>query len=238
MSTDNLEALNRFISIVLTRPAESQAGAASGPARMVPVVTIARDHGAGGEEVGRLVAEALGVGYYDKELLDDVVRHARANKTLMHHLDERAVGDDVTIMLARLWSGSEPEQEYRHCLAKAIFKIADVGGVIMGRGAHVVLADREILRVHLIGSPGACALRLAGGDRAKALVLRSAVRVTNRERGRFVWETFHSRTTDSTSFDLTINTDRFADLRGVADLVVQAFHHRFPAWKPTAKAAA
>ena len=33
------------------------------------VITIGRQYGSGGREIGRLVADALGIKYYDKELL-------------------------------------------------------------------------------------------------------------------------------------------------------------------------
>ena len=33
------------------------------------VITIAREYGSGGKQIGRLLAKELGVGYYDRELL-------------------------------------------------------------------------------------------------------------------------------------------------------------------------
>lgn len=235
MTAEMLSPLNRFITSVLTPSAATAAGDGG---RTAPVITIARDHGAGGEVVGQAVARALGVGYYDKELLDLVVAAARTDKTLMRHLDEKATPDSLTTLLTRLWSPGEPEQEYRRCLAKAILRIADVGGVIIGRGAHMVLADRpDILRVRIIGSAGPSALRLAEGDRTRAPALRPALRTINRERTQFLWETFRVRLNDPSHFDLVINTDRFPDLDAVAQVVIEAFHQRFPT-APSARKAA
>ena len=38
----------------------------------MPVVTVGREYGAGGEKVGRLVADRLGVAFADHSLMDEV----------------------------------------------------------------------------------------------------------------------------------------------------------------------
>ena len=38
------------------------------------VITIGRQYGSGGREIGRLVADALNVKYYDKELLTEAAK--------------------------------------------------------------------------------------------------------------------------------------------------------------------
>ena len=36
---------------------------------MDPIITIGREYGSGGREIGKLVADKLGVPFYDKEIL-------------------------------------------------------------------------------------------------------------------------------------------------------------------------
>ena len=40
------------------------------------IITISREFGSGGRLIGRRLAEKLGVPYYDKELLDRMIRYA------------------------------------------------------------------------------------------------------------------------------------------------------------------
>lgn len=40
------------------------------------VITIGRQFGSGGREIGKLVAERLGIAYYDKELLCEAAKKA------------------------------------------------------------------------------------------------------------------------------------------------------------------
>ena len=50
---------------------------------------------------------------------------------------------------------------YRDTLVKLVMSIGRMGGLIVGRGAHVVLSDACALRVRVTGSPEVCARRMA-----------------------------------------------------------------------------
>ena len=56
----------------------------------MPVITISRDYGSGGERIGWKIAQALGLSYFDKELLSDVARAANLTEEEIGQLDERA----------------------------------------------------------------------------------------------------------------------------------------------------
>lgn len=56
------------------------------------VVTIGRQFGSGGREFGRRLAAALGIGYYDKELLSEAARRAGMSNEFFERNDERAPG--------------------------------------------------------------------------------------------------------------------------------------------------
>lgn len=53
------------------------------------IITIGRQMGCGGRELGRLLASRLGIGYYDKELLIDVARQAGMPPEYLASKDER-----------------------------------------------------------------------------------------------------------------------------------------------------
>ena len=44
---------------------------------MKRIITIGREFGSGGHEIGKLTAEALGIAFYDKELLAAVAKTER-----------------------------------------------------------------------------------------------------------------------------------------------------------------
>ena len=47
------------------------------------VVTIGCEYGAGGPQIGKMLSEALGFEYYDRDLVDDVVRKLGVDKELV-----------------------------------------------------------------------------------------------------------------------------------------------------------
>ena len=42
---------------------------------MNKIITIGREFGSGGRELGRRLSEALGIAYYDKEIISEISKH-------------------------------------------------------------------------------------------------------------------------------------------------------------------
>ena len=40
------------------------------------IITIGREYGSGGRTIGKLVADKLGIPYYDRELVDKAAKHS------------------------------------------------------------------------------------------------------------------------------------------------------------------
>ncbi|WP_448192511.1 cytidylate kinase-like family protein [Azospirillum sp. sgz301742] len=188
-----------------------------------PVVTMARDHGAGGEAIAAKVAERLGVRAYDKEILDAVVAQAKSDPHLMRRIDEKLPERAGMFLYASLMGLDDPMTEYQRLLTRVINGVAFQGGVILGRGAHLLLRGQLRFRVRIVGSEDICAHRLAGGDLAAVPAKLEEVRKVNAARAKFFEETFKVSNHDPAQYDLIINTDRFTDLDEIADLIVQAF---------------
>lgn len=218
MSTDLQQAMTTFI---LTQMRESRAERDKHVRR--PVVAISRDHGAGGEEIGQALADRLQVDYFDSAIIDRICEAARSDRKMMSILDE-TVKDRWGAWLYALLAGEKtsPSEYLRHCV-NAILGIAATGGVIMGRGANIVLRGRPILRVRIAGSVEICAQRLAFRDGGSARALAASIREINRERARFLWENYRARMNDSLNYDIVVNTDHFYDLTQVVELLLTAF---------------
>ncbi|HYG85312.1 MAG TPA: cytidylate kinase-like family protein [Azospirillum sp.] len=188
-----------------------------------PVITLARDHGSGGEAIAAKVAERLGVRAYDKEILDSVVAEAKSNPHLMHRLDEKLPERAGMFLYASLMGLDDPVSEYQRLLTRVVNGIAFGGGVILGRGAHLLLRGQLRFRVRIVGSEEACAQRLAGDDPSAVPAKLEEVRRVNAARAKYFQETFKTSNQDALQYDLILNTDRFPNMDEVADLIVQAY---------------
>jgi cytidylate kinase len=210
--------LLNVISAMAEAASTARQGALQRP--LQPVITLSRDYGAGGEQIADQLAARLGVSVYDDELLRQIATRLEDDPAIIRMIDE-GLGRAKDMWFYRLFSGKDiGPNAYRHTLVNVVLSLGRVGGVIVGRGAHVILADSCALRVRIAGSPEICARRMADlghGTVANELV---KARKINHARGKFVWEMFGSRLSDAHQFDVTINTDRMISFDQVVDMLV------------------
>lgn len=183
-----------------------------------PVITISRDYGSGGDVIATRLAQRLGLTVYDEEVLQQVAARLQDDPEVVRLLDE-GFGRAKDMWLYRVFSGKDVSPDsYRDTLIKVVMSLGRLGGIIMGRGAHAILAESCALRVRVFGTPEVCARRMSRvGSYEEQLAI---ARDIDHRRGKFVWELFGSRLSDAGQFDLTINTDRMADFEDVVDMIM------------------
>jgi cytidylate kinase len=185
-----------------------------------PVITISRDYGSGGDVIASQLCQRLGLPLYDEDLLREVARRLNDDPAILRMLDE-GFGHAKDMWLYRLFSGKDIGVDtYRDTLIKVVMSLGRLGGVIIGRGAHVILHDACALRVRIAGTPEVCARRMAAAGHGTEDSELAKAKDINHRRGKFVWEVFHSRLSDVNQFDLTVNTDRMAEFEDVVDMLV------------------
>lgn len=189
-----------------------------------PVIAISRDHGALGRQIAGALAKRLDVPVYDREILDKIAERLNTDPQTLKMLDE-CVARARDMWMVRLFTGVDlSEDAYRNHLVNVIFSLARNGGIILGRGANVVLSTSCALRVRVIASPEVCTRRVVARYGVTESEAREQIEAINHNRGRFVWEMFHHRNSDSTNFDLVINTDRLEAADDVVDMVQSAYN--------------
>ena len=115
------------------------------------IVTIGRQFGSGGREVGLRLAEELGVKCYDKELLDRAAKDSGICQELFEHHDEKPTNSFLYSLVMDTYSFgyssaafSDMPLNHKVFLAQfdAIKKLADEEScVLVGRCADYALAD-------------------------------------------------------------------------------------------------
>ncbi|MBU1979715.1 MAG: cytidylate kinase-like family protein [Gammaproteobacteria bacterium] len=193
-----------------------------------PVVTLSRDYGSGGREIAQHLAKHLAVPVYDKELLDAVVERSGADPHLLAQFDEKTRGFWDSWIVSMLSGENVLNDNYRRHLVKVVLGILYTGngGVILGRGAHLILAQQNVFRVRLTASLETCAERVARKKTVAPEEARKLVELVNQNRSKFVWDVFKQRLNEPTAFDLTINTDRLAKYEEVAEIIIFAMQYQ------------
>lgn len=190
-----------------------------------PVITVSRTIGSGGDYVARTVADRLGIELFGSEIINGIAAEANVSTSLMQTLNEKLDSVDAWIYSA-VFGKHVSRDEYVHFLSTVIRGLYHTGGVVVGRGGHVILAGRDVLRVRIVGSVEACATRISEQDGTSYAEAKRKVQESNKRRGKFIWDLFHSRYNDPTNFDLVINTDYFRRLDDVVEIILMAVRAR------------
>jgi cytidylate kinase len=201
-----------------------------------PVIALSRDHGALGRQIANAVAAKLDIPVYDREILDKIAKRLDTDPQTIKMLDE-CVARARHMWLMRLFTGKNlTEDAYRDQLINVILSLGRNGGVILGRGAHVILATSCALRLRIIASPAIRKQRVADRYGITLQEAEQQIEEIDANRGRFVWELFHHRNSDATGFDLVINTDRLTSIDDAANIVIEAYKAIAESTVPVTKA--
>jgi len=125
------------------------------------IITVSRDYGALGEAIAEQLSSYLGIPVYDQEILEKVAKRAKTDKFYFKAHDEQSSAGLTTFLYSLVSGASATLQDYRRHLFEVVAEAAHKDCIIIGRGAHLILADRKIFRVRVVGSKLICAQRIA-----------------------------------------------------------------------------
>ena len=206
------------------------------------IVTISHAWGAGGENIGRTVAQSLGFRYVDEEIITiaaekqgldtsvvaDVERKKGLLARIIEDLASAPVPDaaNVGLLVPEAMMPARPE-DFRALIMDAIRETAEHGDVvIVAHAASIPLAGRgDLLRILITGSFDARVARVAAsaqGDKAKATKL---LKDSDAARADYFKRFYRIERELPTHYDLVVNTDALALDEAAAIIVAAARRH-------------
>lgn len=110
------------------------------------IITIAREHGSGGKQIGKIVAERLEIPFYYKEMIALAAHESGLDKEFISDIHKNS--PDI---MRDLYLSTQAVQHAVVAQDRIIRKIADEGScVIVGRSADYVLKDYEnVVRIFI-----------------------------------------------------------------------------------------
>lgn len=126
------------------------------------IITIARQYGSGGREIGERVAKLLGIPLYDKEMIKDAAEAGELDEGIIKEVEETAANSLLyTLAMGSNILGTTAHFGYKMPLNDKLFilqseiikKYADEGScVIIGRCSDYVLRERDdVFRIFIYG---------------------------------------------------------------------------------------
>ncbi|MDO4988686.1 MAG: cytidylate kinase-like family protein [Synergistes sp.] len=187
------------------------------------IVTISRQFGSGGHEVGRILAERLGIRFYDKELVDMLAKDGKYDAAFIAENEEvcsTPIYPAVPGFAMPIFYQSLPSDLIYKGQAKLIRTLAEHSScVVVGRCADYILRKMNPVNVFVYGSLERRVDRkfsmIPDGLKITRDEIRERVEEVDNKRARY-----HSFYTDKEwgcmdGYDICINTDQI----GVAGAV-------------------
>lgn len=121
------------------------------------VITISREYGAGGRSVGRMVAEKLGIPFYDDKLVEKVAVESGFAPNFIEENGEYSPTSSIFSYafapqgIPGVMNGLSTSDYLWNAQCKVILQLAEAGPcVIVGRNADYILKDRaDVLHIYL-----------------------------------------------------------------------------------------
>ena len=200
---------------------------------MLPVITIARQYGSGGHEVGEKLAQKLGVPFFDKALIAMAAKQSGISPEVFERADEKATSSLLYSMVmgggygfgSRVPGlGEMPINDKLFLIQSDIIKKAAEEGpcVIIGRCADYILREvPNCFHVFIHADKDA---------RVKRIVMKELCEekkapdfVTKKDKQRANYYNFYSnnRWDDLNNYDLTVSTSRYS-IEQAVNLIAEA----------------
>ena len=183
------------------------------------VVTIDRQYGSGGRTIGKMLAEEMGIKYYDREILKLASEDSGINETLFNQVDEKLKTTPLFRIMRKNYKGEliKPEsgdflsdQNLFNYQAKVIKDLAEEEScVIIGRCAGYVLRNYpNVVRV-FVHAPHEYCVKMAierGSQTTRGV--EKFIEKTDKYRADYNKYYTGQDWTDSRNYDLCLNSER------------------------------
>jgi Cytidylate kinase len=199
---------------------------------MLPVITIARQFGSGGHEVGEKLAGKLSIPFYDKALIALAAKKSGLSEEIFAEADEKATSSLLYSMVMGSYAfGSRipginemPINDKLFIIQSDIIKNAAKEGscVIIGRCADYILREHQnCLNVFIHADKDSRVERVL--EKNLAETKKASEFVTKKDKQRANYYNFYSNNKwdDMKNYDLSIDTSKFT-IDETVDMIVAA----------------
>lgn len=183
---------------------------------MNKIVTIGREFGSGGREIGRKLAEQLGYEFYDKEIITEIAKNTALSENYVKQIIECNPHDLFPITVAHTFSyidsySLRQKQTVYLEQEKVIKKMAETSNcVIVGRCADFILKAYNPTRLFIYSDMQSkinrCIERSERADEIPTKKLIKYIKSIDKSRARYYEFYTGGKWGDKLNYDFCINT--------------------------------
>lgn len=183
---------------------------------MTRIITISREFGSGGRELGKRLSDALGIPCYDHEIIQMIAKENGFDERYVANMSEKSIEAAYPLTIGHRFSMppvSVMEQPIRVAVAQReiLESFAKKGDcVIVGRCADVILKDYHPLNIFVYADMDAkiarCQARAPEGENLTRKELERRIRQVEKGRRQFREMYSETRWGEKEAYDLCVNT--------------------------------
>ena len=178
------------------------------------IVTISRQFGSGGRELGKRLADLLGYDYYDKEILEQIAKNKKLDKDYVEKSLTSVALKAIPVSFGRsiLPSFNATSTDLMVEERKIIEELATQGKdlVIVGRNADVILDKYNPFNIFVCATMDAridrCLKNIRDGEKNDRTAMEKAIKKIDKERVRTRTIVTEREWGNPTSYHAVINT--------------------------------
>ena len=178
------------------------------------VITLGREFGSGGRELGRRLADHLQIAYYDKEILTEIAKRTQLTEEYVHNVVEHHPYPLLPITIGRSLYPDMTFQIQQSVYVEQSNIIKEMAAasdcVIVGRCADYILREIKPFRVFVYADMESrikrCHERAPEGEHLSDKEMKQMIQKV--DKGRMKYYEFYTgeKWGDKSSYDLCINT--------------------------------
>ena len=183
---------------------------------MNKIITIGREIGSGGRELGRRLSEELGIAYYDQEIISEIAKRTSLSEQYVQAISEKRPSFSYPIHIQHsFYPGVNPVFEHSLSVYKEQSQIIKEAAeksdcIIVGRCADYILKDYNPLRLFVYADMDSkikrCREKAPEGEHLSDKELKQQIKGIDKRRAKY-YEFYTEHTWgDKLNYDLCINT--------------------------------
>ncbi len=199
---------------------------------MNKIITIGREFGSGGRELGRRLAEELGYEYYDKEIISEIAKHTSLSEEYIQQIVEQKPHQLYPITIGHTMNFASTYQikqiqEIYSAQCDILKELAEKSNcVIVGRCADYILKDYKPFRIFVYADIENKILRCKSRNQANESYTDKQLKkkILQIDKNRAKYYNFYTslKWGDKVNYDLCINTSN-ASIKNIVNIISKIF---------------
>lgn len=179
------------------------------------VITIGREFGSGGRELGKRLSEALGFAYYDDEILTAIAQHSGLAKSYVDSIVEKSSMQAYPIIYGKTFVTSDISTDNHWKIIQSQNEVlkelaAKSDSIFVGRCADVILRDLKPLNIFVHADMehklARCRAKAPAGENLTDREMVRMIRDTEKKRQRYYTAVTDLKWGAKENYHLCINT--------------------------------